>query len=73
MTATPRLVCLGNFTLDDVVLPDGSERPLCTGGDALYATLAARAFEPRTELVAPVGDDSPAPKRLRSILGEEDR
>lgn len=56
----PRLVCLGNLTIDDVVLPDGTERPGCTGGDALYACLAARLFEPRTEMVAPVGSDWPA-------------
>ena len=60
MSVNPRLVCLGNFTLDDVVLPDGTERPGCTGGDALYATLAARPWEARTELVAPVGNDFPA-------------
>ena len=60
MTVSPALVCLGNFTLDDVVLPDGSERPGCTGGDALYATLAARPWEPASELVAPVGSDFPA-------------
>lgn len=59
MIATPSLVCLGNFTIDDVVLPDGTERPGCTGGDALYATLAARPWEPATELVAPVGNDFP--------------
>lgn len=56
----PRLVCLGNFTIDDVVLPDLSERPGCTGGDALYATLAARPWQPATELVAPIGADFPA-------------
>lgn len=55
----PRLVCLGNFTLDDIVLPDGSEHPLCTGGDALYAALSARIWEPATEIVAPVGNDLP--------------
>lgn len=59
MSASPALVCLGNFTLDDVVLPDGSERLGCTGGDALYATLAARPWEPASELVAPVGADFP--------------
>ena len=56
---TPELVCFGNFTIDDVVLPDGTERPGCTGGDALYATLAARAWEPECQLVAPVGHDLP--------------
>jgi sugar/nucleoside kinase (ribokinase family) len=56
----PALVSFGNFTIDDVVLPDGTERPGCTGGDALYATLAARALAPTAELVAPVGHDFPA-------------
>lgn len=58
--ADPRLVCLGNFTIDDVVLPDLTERPGCTGGDALYATLAARPWQPATQLVAPIGADFPA-------------
>ncbi|MEQ8657596.1 MAG: carbohydrate kinase family protein [Hyphomicrobiales bacterium] len=55
----PLLVCFGNFTIDDVVLADGQKRDGCTGGDALYATLAARAFEPASELVAPIGMDTP--------------
>src|SRR5438105_4218391 len=55
-----RLVCLGNITVDDVVLPDGSETENCLGGDALYAALGARLFEPATEMVAPVGVDLPA-------------
>ena len=57
---SPALVCLGNFTIDDVMLPDGREMPGCIGGDALYATLAARPWEPSCELVAPVGNDFPA-------------
>ena len=56
---TPRLVCLGNLTIDDVVLPDGRELPGCIGGDALYAALAARLWEPSAEMVAPVGPDFP--------------
>lgn len=67
MTASPALVCLGNFTIDDVVLPDGREKPGCMGGDALYATLGARLWEQSCELVAPVGNDFPADiaKRMR--------
>jgi sugar/nucleoside kinase (ribokinase family) len=61
--SAPRLVCFGNLTVDDVVLPDGTERPGCTGGDALYAALAARLFEPSAEMVAPVGTDVPAAMR----------
>lgn len=66
--SAPRLVCFGNLTVDDVVLPDGTERPGCTGGDALYAALAARLFEPSAEMVAPVGTDVPAAMRAE-ILG----
>ncbi len=57
--AHPRLVCLGNLTIDDVVLPDGRSMPGCIGGDALYAVLAARLYEPSAEMVAPVGFDFP--------------
>ncbi len=55
--ARPRLICFGNLTLDDTVLPDGTERPSCVGGDALYAALGARLWEPATEMVAPRGRD----------------
>ena len=60
MRVSPRLVCLGNFTIDDVVLPDLTEQPGCTGGDALYATLAARPWQLETQLVAPIGADFPS-------------
>ncbi|MDX7951286.1 carbohydrate kinase family protein [Lichenihabitans sp. Uapishka_5] len=53
------------MTIDDLVLPDGREVPGCIGGDALYAALAARMWEPTTEMVAPVGRDFPP-----SILAE---
>lgn len=68
MSDTPALVCLGNFTIDDVVLPDSTEKPGCMGGDALYATLAARPWESSCELVAPVGNDFPPEiaQRMRS-------
>ena len=55
----PRLVCLGSFTIDDVVLPDGTERIACIGGDAVYAALGARLWDTRTAMVAPVGSDLP--------------
>ena len=55
----PRLVCLGSFTIDDIVLPDGTERHACVGGDAVYAVLGARLWEPQTAMVAPVGSDLP--------------
>lgn len=55
----PRLVCLGNLTVDDLYLPNGSTRPGCVGGDALYAALGARLWEERTAMFAPVGTDLP--------------
>jgi ribokinase len=58
-TEPPRLVCCGNLTLDDVVLPDGTEQPGSIGGDALYGVLAARLFLPDAQMVAPVGHDLP--------------
>ena len=55
----PRLVCCGNLTIDDIVQPDGTARPGCIGGDALYGVLGARLFEPTAQMVAPMGDDFP--------------
>jgi ribokinase len=63
-----RLVCIGNLTVDDIVLPCGAERQGCIGGDALYAALAARLFEPAVEMVARIGADLP-PTTLYRIAG----
>lgn len=57
MSTGPALLCLGNITIDDAVLPDGTIRPNCLGGDAIYSGLAARLFEPDTRILAPVGED----------------
>lgn len=56
---SPRLVCLGNLTVDDIVEPDDSEHPLCAGGDAFYGALAARLVLDDVEMVAPIGFDLP--------------
>lgn len=53
------LVCLGNITIDDVVLPDGVTRMACSGGDTIYAALAASYWNERVQFVAPVGNDFP--------------
>ena len=53
----PCLVCMGNLTIDDVYLQDGTFMPDCTGGDALYAALAAKLWEPDVQIVAPAGND----------------
>ena len=66
LPTSPPLVCFGNLTLDDIVQPDGTEQPLCIGGDALYGVLAARLWQPMAEMVAPVGHDLPA--RIRAVI-----
>lgn len=63
----PSLLCFGNLTIDDVVLPDGRTRESCTGGDCFYAAVAARLFDPKVEMIAPVGTDLPDEVRARII------
>lgn len=58
-SSSPKIVCLGNLTVDDVTLPDGTVRLASTGGNTLYAGLGARLWEPATAIVAPVGSDAP--------------
>lgn len=53
------LVCLGNLSIDDVVLPDGTARLNCFGGDTIYSTLGARWWSDSVRFVAPVGADYP--------------
>ncbi len=53
------LICLGNVTIDDIILSDGTVRWACLGGDAIYAGLAARLWSDSIGLVAPVGRDFP--------------
>lgn len=59
MSHSPRVLCIGNLTVDDLFLPSGEKRPSCIGGDALYAALAARLWENRVAMIAPVGHDLP--------------
>ena len=53
------LVCLGNVTIDDVVLYDGSLSMGSFGGDAVYAALSASLWSPDVQFVAPIGNDYP--------------
>src|SRR3989441_9681244 len=55
----PRVVVVGDLTLDDVVMPDGTTHMASIGGDCLYAALAARMWEPRVGVVTRRGDDFP--------------
>lgn len=59
MSRAPALVCVGNITIDDAVLPDGRRQDMCLGGDAFYAVLAAALFEPDVAMLAPIGVDLP--------------
>jgi ribokinase len=53
------LVCLGNLSIDDIVLPDQTTRMNCFGGDTIYAALGGRWWSDAVRFVAPVGDDYP--------------
>jgi len=57
---TGHVVVAGNLSLDDTVTPD-SAFAAASGGDALYASLAVRAFGLTPVLLTLVGDDYPAP------------
>lgn len=59
MPPVPALVCVGNITIDDAVLPDGRRQDMCLGGDALYAALAARLFERDVAMLTAIGAGLP--------------
>lgn len=54
----PRLVCVGNLTVDEAVSPTG-EQVEAVGGDALFAALAARLAGGDPTVLAPLGADAP--------------
>jgi fructoselysine-6-P-deglycase FrlB-like protein/sugar/nucleoside kinase (ribokinase family) len=56
---TPRVIVVGDLTLDDVVLSDGTTHMASIGGDCLYAALGARLWEPHLGIVTRRGDDFP--------------
>jgi ribokinase len=64
---TPRVVVVGNLTIDDVVLPDGTVRMASVGGNSLYTALGARLWQPRVGIVTRRGEDFPGD--LASELG----
>jgi fructoselysine-6-P-deglycase FrlB-like protein/sugar/nucleoside kinase (ribokinase family) len=55
----PRVIVVGNLTIDDVVLPDGTTRMASVGGNSLYTALGARIWQPRVGLVTRRGEDFP--------------
>jgi ribokinase len=64
--ADASLLCIGNLTVDDLVV-DG-ETTTALGGDALFAALAARRELSDVRMLAPVGTDLPAPF-LQAVAG----
>jgi len=55
----PRVIVVGNLTIDDVVLPDGSTRMSSVGGNSQYTALGVRLWQPRVGLVTRRGEDFP--------------
>ena len=67
-TIAPRVVVVGNLTIDDVVLPDGTTRMSSVGGNSLYTALGARLWQPHVGIVTRRGEDFP--RDLVSELSE---
>jgi sugar/nucleoside kinase (ribokinase family) len=53
------LICLGNLTIDDIVLPDQTQQIGCFGGDTIYSALGASYWSDQVGFVAPIGTDFP--------------
>jgi sugar/nucleoside kinase (ribokinase family)/fructoselysine-6-P-deglycase FrlB-like protein len=58
-TTRPRVIVVGNLTIDDVVLPDGTTHMSSVGGNSLYTALGVRFWQPSVGLVTRRGDDFP--------------
>lgn len=56
----PELWVLGNFTLDDLVWPDGTTAMGRCGGNAVFAALGARLWAAGVGIAARLGPDYPA-------------
>lgn len=55
----PRVIVVGNLTIDDVVLPDGTTRMSSVGGNSLYTLLGARLWQSQVGVVTRRGEDFP--------------
>jgi uncharacterized protein (TIGR00730 family) len=55
----PHLIVVGNLTIDDVVLPDGTTQMSSVGGNCLYTALGAHLWQPSIGLVTRRGEDFP--------------
>ena len=58
---------LGNLTIDDLVLADGSTAMGLSGGNAVFAALGARLWSNRVGLSARAGPDFPA-EHVRALV-----
>lgn len=56
MSSNVRVVVAGNFTIDDMVLPDGKTSMGVTGGDVLYGALGARFWIEGIGLLSRAGE-----------------
>ncbi len=63
---TPRVIVVGNLTIDDVVLPDGTTQMSSVGGNSLYTALGVRLWQSRVGLVTRRGEDFP--RDLTAVL-----
>jgi fructoselysine-6-P-deglycase FrlB-like protein/sugar/nucleoside kinase (ribokinase family) len=66
MLPGPRVIVVGNLTIDDVVLPDGTTQMASVGGNSLYTALGGRLWQPRIGLVTRRGEDFP--RDLTAVL-----
>jgi fructoselysine-6-P-deglycase FrlB-like protein/sugar/nucleoside kinase (ribokinase family) len=55
----PRVIVVGNLTIDDVVLPDGTTKMASVGGNSLYTALGVRLWQPGVGIVTRCGEDFP--------------
>ncbi len=59
-SAAPLVVVIGNLTIDDVVLPDGTTQMASVGGNSVHAVTAVVAAGARGAVLARRGEDFPA-------------
>ncbi|HEY3775674.1 MAG TPA: PfkB family carbohydrate kinase [Solirubrobacteraceae bacterium] len=70
---TPRVIVVGNVTVEDVVHPDGTTNMAAVGGNSIYASLGARLWSERVGVVARLGEDVvEATRRALAPSGVED-
>jgi fructoselysine-6-P-deglycase FrlB-like protein/sugar/nucleoside kinase (ribokinase family) len=55
----PRVIVVGNLTIDDVVLPDGTTQMASVGGNCLYTALGVRLWQHGVGIVTRCGEDFP--------------